>query len=118
MQSPIIGHGLDPTTLAVYYDPYVPAYYPAHNLIILYWYGGGIFLVVGGLLMFGSAMHRLVSYREPLRDIVLAGCILVLVDAMQGPELVDRWLWLPFLLALCFRPITKAPTGATVLADD
>ena len=27
----------------------------------------------------------------------------VLFFSFQSPELVDRWLWLPFLLALCFR---------------
>jgi hypothetical protein len=27
----------------------------------------------------------------------------VLFFSMQSPEVVDRWLWLPFILALCFR---------------
>jgi O-antigen ligase len=109
-QSPIIGHGLDQTTLANYYYPYLRVFYPAHNLFVLLWFGGGIFFLVGALVMMGSSFHRLLrgrlrhrSRKDPLRDIVLAGCVTILVYSMQGPELVDRWLWLPFILALCFR---------------
>ena len=32
VQSPIIGHGLDQTTIANYYYPYVHAFYPAHDM--------------------------------------------------------------------------------------
>ena len=42
-----------------------------------------------------------------MRDVVLAGCIGVFFYSLQGPELVDRWMWLPFMLALCFRNPTS-----------
>ena len=113
VQSPIIGHGLDQTTIAVYYDADVGVYYPAHNIVILYWFAGGIFMVAAGALMMGSCFNRLLHGRlrqgrrkggdRALRDTVLAGCVTVLFFSLQSPELVDRWLWLPFLLALCFR---------------
>ena len=48
VQSPIIGHGLDQTTIAVYYDADVGVYYPAHNIVILYWFAGGIVMVAAG----------------------------------------------------------------------
>ena len=53
--------------------------------------------------------------------ILLAGTVSVLVFAMQAPELVDRWLWLPFVLAMSLRlphggtkrvaPVTEAPVS-------
>ena len=33
VQSPVIGHGLDQATIAVYYDADVGVYYPAHNIV-------------------------------------------------------------------------------------
>ncbi len=112
VQSPVIGHGLDQTTIDVYYDADVGVAYPAHNIVILYWFAGGIFMVAAGALMMSSSFNRLLRDRRrrgkgtdgALRDTVLAGCVTVLFFSMQSPELVDRWLWLPFLLALCFRP--------------
>ncbi|HEX4434819.1 MAG TPA: O-antigen ligase family protein [Acidimicrobiales bacterium] len=111
VQSPVVGHGLDQTTISVYYDADVGVYYPAHNIVILYWFAGGIFMVAAGALMMGSSLNRLVHGRRrgrldadrALRDTVLAGCITVLFFSFQSPEIVDRWLWLPFMLALCFR---------------
>jgi O-antigen ligase len=110
LQKPIIGHGLDQQTLSVYFDKSLYVYYPPHNLIALYWYGGGIFMLVGLIIMVGSAFSRLLHGRlragknwDPMRDVVLAACIAVLFFAMQGPELVDRWFWISFLLALTFR---------------
>jgi O-antigen ligase len=119
VQKPITGHGLDQQTLAVYYAKYLYVYYPPHNLVILYWFGGGIFMVVALAIMMGSSFNRLVSgrrmrgeNRDPLRAVVFAACVASLFYSMQGPELVDRWMWLPFLLALCFRdpaPPATAP---------
>jgi hypothetical protein len=121
--SPIIGHGLDQQTLAVFYDNQLFIYYPAHNLVILVWYGGGIFMLVAFCIMMGSAImrtlhgrRRLGKNRDPMKDIILAGCIVTLFFSMQSPELVDRWLWLPFLLAFCVRdPAPAASADATLL---
>ncbi len=116
LQKPITGHGLDQQTLAVYFDKSLYVYYPPHNLIALYWYGGGIFMLVGLVIMVGSSLSRLLHGRlragkdwDPMRDVVLAACIAVLFFAMQGPELVDRWFWIPFLLALTFRDFAPPP---------
>jgi O-antigen ligase len=103
---PLVGHGLDPASLVTYFDPYVAGgtYYPPHDFFILVWYGGGIFMVFGMLIILASAFTRLLGPgRNPTRDIVFAGCITVLFFAMQSPELFDRWFWLPFVLAMCFR---------------
>ena len=119
LQKPITGHGLDQQTLAVYFDKSLYVYYPPHNLIALYWYGGGIFMLFGLFIMVGSSFHRLLHGRlragknwDPMRDVVLAACVAVFFFAMQGPELVDRWFWMPFLLALTFRDYTPPPAPA------
>jgi O-antigen ligase len=114
---PITGHGLDQQTLAVYFDKQLYVYYPPHNLIALYWYGGGIFMLVALVLMTGTAFRQLLSGRlragknwDPMRDIVLAACVADLFFSMQSPELVDRWFWIPFLLAMTFRATAAPPT--------
>ena len=119
LQKPIAGHGLDQKTLAVYFDKSLYVYYPPHNLIALYWYGGGIFMLVGLIIMVGSSFNRLLYGRlragrnwDPMRDVVLAACVGALFFAMQGPELVDRWFWMPFLLALTFRDYAPPPAPA------
>ena len=71
----------------------------------------------------GSSLNRLLQGRlkyskgprDPMRDVVLAGCIGVFFYSLQGPELVDRWMWLPFMLALCFR--NPAPPRPAVPVD-
>ena len=112
VESPIIGHGLDQTTIAVYYDPYLGVYYPAHNIVIIYWFAGGIFMVAAVALMMASAFRRVLVRRDAPRGTVLAGCVTVLFFSLQSPELVDRWLWLPFMLALCFRVPARRRPGA------
>jgi hypothetical protein len=79
-------------------------------------------------IMMGSSFNRLLSGRRKrgrantgTRDVVLAGLVCVLVFSVQGPELVDRWLWFPFILALCFRdtPATGLlPATATTSAAE
>ncbi len=112
VESPIVGHGLDQSSVAIWYDPYLGVYYPAHNIVIIYWYAGGIFMLAGVALMMASGLRRVFVRKEPLRGTVLAGCLTVLFFALQGPELVDRWLWLPFMLALCFRARLAEDAGA------
>ncbi|HWF14963.1 MAG TPA: O-antigen ligase family protein [Acidimicrobiales bacterium] len=116
-QAPILGHGLDQTTLAVYWDNDIFVYYAPHNLILLYWFGGGIFLLIAMFIMMGSSVSRVLAGRrhgrwhDPMKDIILAAIVADFLFCMQSPELVDRWLWLPFLLALTLRdrPVPSAP---------
>ncbi|HVT42017.1 MAG TPA: hypothetical protein VHD39_03455, partial [Acidimicrobiales bacterium] len=117
----------DQETIAVYYDADVGVYYPAHNIVVLYWFAGGIFMVAALALMTGSAFNRHLHQRRrrpkgrdrSMRDTVLAGCVVVLFFSLQSPELVDRWLWLPFMLALCFRDaVSIGAAGAVAAAED
>jgi O-antigen ligase len=104
-ESPILGHGIDQVSLLVYYDPYLATAYPTHNLPLLLWYGGGIFMLFGVTINMITAFRRVTrkGMKDPTRDMVFAGILVVLFFSMQSPELFDRWLWLPFILALTFR---------------
>lgn len=101
---PIIGHGLDADSSVVYYDPYLGVSYPTHDLPLLLWYEGGIFFLVGFALMMGSALRRTLRVgRSPTNDMLLGAAVTVLLFSLQSPELFDRWLWLPFVLAMALR---------------
>ncbi len=120
VQSPFVGHGLDQQTFDLYFDRYIYVYYAPHDFIVLYWYGGGIFMLVGVLIMMGSSFNRLLNGRRrrghTMRDTVLAACVTAFFFSLQGPSFIDRWLWFPFILALCFRdPETPAPLVADEL---
>ncbi|HXX91427.1 MAG TPA: O-antigen ligase family protein [Acidimicrobiales bacterium] len=113
-QSPIFGHGLDLTSSFVYYDPYLRPVtpYATHNVVLCIWYEGGILMLFGAAICMGSGVRRMVGrYRSPVGDVVLAGAVVVIAFSMQGPELVDRWMWLPFVLAMVFRPPARRAIG-------
>lgn len=104
VQSPVWGHGLDAASGAVYYDPYVGVAYPTHNLILITWYQGGILWLFGAAIAVMAAFRRVIgsARRDPLRNIVFSSMAVVLLFSMQAPELVDRWFWMPMVLALTF----------------
>jgi O-antigen ligase len=120
-QDPIIGHGIDQASLQVYYDPYLGIWYPSHNLPLLLWFGGGIFMLVGFVVNFATAFRRVTrrGKKDPTKDMLFAGMIVVLFFSMQSPEMFDRWLWVPFILALTLRrgavPTERAALDSTVL---
>jgi hypothetical protein len=107
-ESPVWGHGLDAKSVLVYYDPYLFVSYPAHNILLCIWYIGGLWFVIGYAICFGSAFARLSKKGnpDPIKDIIFSGAIAVLVFTLVSPELFDRWLWLPFVLAMTFPPVT------------
>ncbi len=126
-QSPVFGHGIDQASTEVYYDPYLGIWYPAHNLLLLLWYSGGIFMVVGFAINMTTAFRRVTrtGAKDPTKDMIFSGIVVVLFFSLQSPEMFDRWLWLPFILAMTFRrgdpPATAgsgaAATGAAALGD-
>jgi hypothetical protein len=104
-QTPILGHGIDQVSLQVWYDPFLGIWYPAHNLPLLLWFGGGIFMLVGFAVNMTTAFRRVTrrGKKDPTKDMLFAGIVVVLFFSMQSPEMFDRWLWLPFILALTYR---------------
>ncbi|GEM_PF-2661856 len=119
-KSPIIGHGLDAESSITYVDPYIAGGtpYPTHDFFLLLWYEGGIFLLLGVGIAMASALSRLLRRpRDPTKDTLLAGVVVLLIYAVQAPELFDRWLWLPFVLAMTLRPkVSPAPSERFQLA--
>jgi O-antigen ligase len=113
-ESPVIGHGLDTNSLLVWYDQYLYIKYPAHNFFLLIWYGGGVFFMIGMIINMIASFRRLTRKggRHPTKDTLLAGCVVVLVFSMVSPELFDRWLWLPFVLALAL-PQNRSQFGVS-----
>jgi hypothetical protein len=110
----VIGHGLDTNSLLVWYDQYLYIKYPAHNFFLLIWYGGGVFFMIGMIINMIASFRRLTRKggRHPTKDTLLAGCVVVLVFSMVSPELFDRWLWLPFVLALAL-PQNRSQFGVS-----
>ena len=109
-QSPVLGHGIDQVTLQVYYDPYLGIWYPAHNLPLLVWFGGGILMLTGFAIDMTTAFRRVTrqGQKDATKDMLFAGMIVALFFSMQSPEMFDRWLWLPFILALTFQRVSAS----------
>lgn len=112
-RSPVWGHGLDPVSATTYYDPYLaeptglgsnpfPVGYTTHNVVLLFWYEGGILWLAGGVMAVAAALRRVTGGggRDPVRGVLLVAILVVVLYAMQAPELVDRWFWLPMVLAM------------------
>jgi hypothetical protein len=107
VQDPIIGHGIDIASSFVYYDPNVGQENATHDFIVLLLYEGGVLMLFGFAITMGSGIRRMLLYRGPTTDILLCGMVAVLFFSLQSPELFDRWLWLPFVLAISWRPSMK-----------
>jgi hypothetical protein len=111
---PLVGRGLDLQSSLVYYNPYEGVWYPTHDIVLLYWYQGGIVFLAGAVIVTGSAFRRLARVpRSPTSDALLCGAITVLIYSLAGPELFDRWLWLPFVLAMTLRGAGGLPSEQT-----
>lgn len=121
--SPFVGHGLDGQTSLVYTSPFNHIPYPTHNFLLLLWYQGGFLVLLGVIIVMGSAFrHALRAKRDLTTDALMCGAICVLVFSMQSPELFDRWLWVPFVLIMTMRrgffgsseaaAVTAAPSPA------
>lgn len=96
---PFAGHGLDPQSGETYGGML------AHNILLLCWYQGGIILLLAVLAILFVASKRILAAslygKQNIQAVVVIGAFTsALVGAMTGPQLYDRWFWLPVLLAL------------------
>jgi hypothetical protein len=107
--SPVVGRGLDPASGLVYYDPDLGVLYPTHNFILTLWYQGGLVFLLGALIAIAAAFRRMLGARQrnASTDMIFAGAITVLLFTMQAPAMFDRYLWLPFVLAMTCPPWRK-----------
>ena len=105
LENPVVGRGLDQGSGLVYFDPDVRVSYPTHDFPLLIWFQGGILFLVGAAIAMATAARRVIGRRrDPIGDALFAGTIAVLLFSLQSPAMFDRWLWLPFVLALAYRP--------------
>ena len=110
--SPIVGYGLDPGSgVTVNGDL-------AHNMLLLAWLQGGLLFLTGLLVLFVAALLRLfLGLAQAARvsgALLTSGVIASLVGAQTGPQLLDRWFWVPIILVFavgslrCDPPLTRS----------
>jgi O-antigen ligase len=112
VDDPVFGHGLDVISSLTYLDRNVNVEYPTHNFILMAWFQGGIFFLIGDLICIGEALRRMIKgKRDPTKDMLLAGALAVIVFALQAPMMFDRYFWFPFVLAMTLRggPVHGVP---------
>ncbi len=112
-EQPLVGHGLDQVSGAVYFDIYSGAVYAPHNLILILWYQGGFLFLIGTMVAVLSALWRSFKgrRRDPTADIIFAGAIASLVYAETAPIIFQTYFWLPFILAIT-TPLVRRPVGS------
>lgn len=98
LNSPIFGVGLDPVAGGTYDGVTL-----THNMLLLTWYQGGIFLFVAFLLVL-IATARLLFQTHNRKSIagsaLMGGVAAAFACAMTAPVLFDRFFWISFVLAL------------------
>ena len=95
--NPVGGWGMDSTNQAVYNSVVV------HNVILRYWYQGGILLFVAALVITMAVVAVVLSRRRGIDQAGGAAIIAVIwAFAMSSAFYIELHYWLPFLLAFAF----------------
>jgi O-antigen ligase len=112
VNSPLLGHGLDVYSGVSYVDPYNNVAEETHDFLLMGWYQGGFFFLVGELICIAEGFRRMLvgRKRHPTRNILLAGGVTVILFALQAPMLFDRYFWFPFVLATAY-PMLPSLSG-------
>lgn len=103
-----IGSGLDTESLAIGEEQ-------IHNMLLLVFYGGGVFALIGILLIVFSvwrmARHNIScsinKNQKRLAQALYISYIIALVEAMASPVLYRRTVWLPGALILAMHALGK-----------
>lgn len=101
-RNPLGGVGLDPISGAT-----VDGVTQVHNIVILYWFQGGILMLIALMIILASwvlpALKQ--SLRGPTAENVMAvsATAAALTVALSGPVIVDRWFWITVLFCACVR---------------
>jgi O-antigen ligase len=113
VNSPILGHGLDLYSGITYVDKFNNTPEETHDFILMGWYQGGIFFLVGEFICIAEGIRRMFlrGKRDPFRPVLMAGAVMVFTFAVQAPMLFDRYFWFPFVLATTY-PMLKSRADA------
>jgi O-antigen ligase len=118
-EDPLVGHGLDQVSGAVYFDIYSGAVYAPHNFILILWYQGGFLFLLGSLMAVFVALWRVfrLRRRDPTGDIIFAGGVASLAYAQTAPVIFQTYFWLPFVLAMTYS-LARRPDSPDSEADE
>jgi hypothetical protein len=118
--SPIVGHGLDIESSLTYLDPNNNTYYPTHNFILMGWFQGGMFFLLGELICIGEGIRRMFmnGRPDPTRTALVGGAVAVIAVASQAPMMFDRYFWFPFVLATAYPMLARNGTGTRTVELD
>lgn len=94
VRSPLVGAGLDLRSGAI-----VNHVTAVHNIFLLYWFQGGLLLLVALLVVLSAWIVML--RRAPagsMKTAIMAAVGSMLTYALTAPVLFERFFWLPFIL--------------------
>lgn len=92
---PFFGVGMGTTTGGTY-----DGVTQTHNMFLLFWFQGGLFLLVALILVLIHTARRFAGAKRMVpRGPLLASVVAAFAFAMTGPVVFERWFWLPFVLA-------------------
>ncbi len=112
VRSPFLGNGLDVASGVSYTDVYNNVPEETHDFVLMGWFQGGFFFLVGELICIAEGIRRMLTGRKrhPSLGILLAGATSVILFALQAPMLFDRYFWFPFVLATTY-PMLQSRNG-------
>lgn len=109
--SPIVGRGLDAASGGTYDGVTL-----THNIVLLYWFQGGLPLALALLVTLVSALPYVLarSASDPsLQEAAAGGAVAARVYAQTAPVMYQRYFWLPLVLLLVMADSpSRAPSGA------
>jgi hypothetical protein len=114
VNSPILGHGMDVISGITYTDPNNNTPEETHDFVLMGWYQGGIFFLIGEFICIAEGIRRMFlrGRRDPYRTVLVAGGVTVFAFALQAPMLFDRYFWLPFVLATTYPMLKDRVNGS------
>jgi hypothetical protein len=120
VRSPFLGNGLDVASGVSYTDIYNNVPEETHDFVLMGWFQGGFFFLVGELICIAEGIRRMVKGRRehPSLGILLAGGTTVILFALQAPMLFDRYFWFPFVLACTYPMLYLRPRHGNVNGND
>ncbi|MCZ2846587.1 O-antigen ligase family protein [Modestobacter sp. VKM Ac-2978] len=98
LESPFVGSGLDIISGGTY-----DGVTQAHNIFLLYWYQGGLLLLVALLVALTPAVRTMLYRRlpeAPMHEAAVGGAVAALAYAQTAPIMFQRYFWLPLVLLL------------------
>ena len=109
LRSPLVGAGMDTSSGAI-----LNGATAVHNVFLLYWFQGGVFLLAALLVILISSYARLRHVpASPAKRCIVVALASILVYAQTAPVTFERFFWLPFVLIAAL-PLSAPSEGSPV----